>query len=189
MTKVESLTLSSVIGLLSLKGLYLVAYAWLFGMSFWISFFGGFIAYKTLPKQQFGNLQHKTFPVYFFISLILTSGLLAYWTFTHPNVLTHITDPSVADVTQAYTLASVFAAQGLNYWVIGPMTSKTMFKRHKLEKEEGKAYNDPGVSKQMKSLNRKFGALHGISSLANLGAVIALAFHGLWVGNVGLVAK
>jgi hypothetical protein len=38
----------------------------------------------------------------------------------------------------------------------------------------------------MKALNRKFGMLHGISSLANLGAVIALGFHGLWIGNAGV---
>jgi hypothetical protein len=38
----------------------------------------------------------------------------------------------------------------------------------------------------MQVLNRKFGMLHGISSLANLGAVIALGFHGLWIGNAGV---
>lgn len=38
----------------------------------------------------------------------------------------------------------------------------------------------------MKALNSKFGALHGISSLLNLSAVILLAFHGLWIGNAGV---
>jgi len=38
----------------------------------------------------------------------------------------------------------------------------------------------------MKALNRRFGMLHGISSLANLAAVIALGFHGLWIGNAGV---
>jgi hypothetical protein len=61
-----------------------------------------------------------------------------------------------------------------------------MFQRHKLEKEEGKNYNEPGVSAQMRALNAKFGMLHGISSLANLVAVIALTFHGLWIGSYGL---
>lgn len=82
-----------------------------------------------------------------------------------------------------------------------------MFQRHRLEKEEGKTYNEPGVScnpalafidrelliernvqvsDQMKALNRRFGMLHGISSLANLGAVIALGFHGLWIGQYGV---
>lgn len=42
------------------------------------------------------------------------------------------------------------------------------------------------VSEEMKALNKRFGALHGISSLLNLGAVLALGFHGLWIGNYGV---
>lgn len=79
-----------------------------------------------------------------------------------------------------------------------------MFQRHKQEKEEGKSYNEAGVSinrhphhsniqtfslqisEEMKALNKKFSSLHGISSLANMASVIALGFHGLWIGNVGL---
>jgi hypothetical protein len=41
----------------------------------------------------------------------------------------------------------------------------------------------------MKALNRKFGMLHGISSLCNLGAVIALIFHGLWLGHINTGLK
>ncbi|PPQ62791.1 hypothetical protein CVT24_000485, partial [Panaeolus cyanescens] len=137
-------------------------------------------------RQQFGNLQHKTFPVYFVLSMALSSSLLAVWTLNHPNVLKNLTQPLVADVAQAYLLGSVLAGQGFNYFIIGPLTSKTMFKRHKLEKEEGKLYSEPGVSAEMKSLNRRFGMLHGISSLANLNAVIALGLHGLWIGNAGI---
>jgi len=83
-------------------------------------------------------------------------------------------------------LAFVILAQGSNYFVVGPLTSKTMFQRMRLEKEEGKSYNDSGVSDDMKALNRRFGMLHGVSSLANLGAVVALAFHGLWLGKSGV---
>jgi hypothetical protein len=77
-----------------------------------------------------------------------------------------------------------------------------MFKRHNLEKKEGKTYNEPGVrsfsidfddislsrqvSAEMKALNRRFLQLHGLSSSANLCAVIALVFHGLWIGNVDI---
>lgn len=61
-----------------------------------------------------------------------------------------------------------------------------MFERHRLEKEEGKAYNDEGVSEKMKSLNKKFMQLHGWSSMLNLDSVIALIIHGLWIGNHGL---
>jgi len=178
--------LQSLFSLLSFQGAYVLAYSWLFGMSLWVTFFGGVIAYKALPRHMFGALQHKTFPVYFMLSIALSSGMLGFWTWTHPDVLQYIASPYVADVAQAYALAIVFLAQASNYFVISPLTSKVMFQRHKLEKEEGKQYNEPGVSDEMKALNKKFGSLHGISSLANLFAVLALGFHGLWLGNVGL---
>lgn len=54
-----------------------------------------------------------------------------------------------------------------------------MFERHRLERSEGKSYSDPEVSDKMKTLNKTFGKLHGVSSLLNLGAVLALGFHGL----------
>ncbi|KAJ7275403.1 hypothetical protein B0H12DRAFT_1087104 [Mycena haematopus] len=185
---VQKLSITTVLSLFNPGGLYLVAYGFLFGMSVWISFFGGVIAYKTLARPQFGQLQHKTFPVYFVLSLGLASTLLGFWTVNHPAVTTHYTNPLVADVAQAYILALVLLAQGSNYFIIGPLTSKTMFERMKLEKDEGKGYTEPGVSDKMKGLNRRFGMLHGISSLANLGAVLALGFHGLWIGTFGLKA-
>ncbi|KAK7064541.1 DUF4149 domain-containing protein [Favolaschia claudopus] len=185
---VQRLSISSLLGVFNLGGLYLVAYGFLFGMSVWISFFGGVIAYKTLPRAQFSALQHKTFPIYFVLSLGLGSTLLGLWTLNHPAVQTHYADPLVADVAQAYVLVFVLLMQGVNYFVVGPLTSKTMFERMKLEKEEGKSYNEAGVSAQMKALNARFGMLHGLSSLANLGAVLTLGYHGLWIGNFGLKA-
>ena len=168
--------------------------------------------FDKIARQQFGNLQHRTFPIYFTISMGLASSLLGLWTYAHPAVLQAWAEPLRVDVFQAYTLTSVILAQGLNYFIIGPMTSKyvyylllcspstspwvrgaeeyllcrCMFERHKLEKEEGKAYNEQGVSDKMKSLNRKFAQLHGWSSLANLSAVIVLILHGLCIGNFGL---
>ncbi|KIK49634.1 hypothetical protein CY34DRAFT_69470, partial [Suillus luteus UH-Slu-Lm8-n1] len=171
-------------------------YGWLYGMSMWVSFFGGIIAFRALPRHQLSTLQHKTFPVYFSSSIGLSSALLGLWAYAHPRLLANITSPLRADVAQAYVLGAVIALQSCNQLVVGPMTSRqvlkfhlpdsTMFQRHKLEKEEGKNYNEPGISAQMKALNAKFGMLHGISSLANLGAVVALTLHGLWIGSYGL---
>jgi len=182
----QYLTYQTLASLLSLKGVYTIAYAWLFGMSIWVTFFGGVIAFKALPRQQFGTLQHRVFPVYFVISIGLSSALLGIWTYSHPDVLQLALDPLAVDVFQAYTIASVLVFQGLNNFVVGPMTSKVMFQRHRLEKEEGKVYSDPAASPAMKALNKQFGSLHGLSSLANLLAVVALGFHGLWIGNAGL---
>lgn len=79
-----------------------------------------------------------------------------------------------------------------------------MFRRQKLEKEEGKVYTDPEVSfhvftwqelsdmpmlqvsDDMKHLNRRFGWLHGASSLANFSAFLSLLVHGLWLGDADM---
>jgi len=172
--------------LFSAKSAYMIGYSWLFGTTMWVTFFAGVIAYRTLPKHQFGALQHRVFPVYFLKSIVLSSGLLGYWAIKHPDIQTNLLDPLVPNVLQAYALATVLLGQGANYFIIGPLTSKTMFKRHKLEKEEGKTYNEPGVSAEMKSLNSKFSQLHAVSSLTNLAVVFALGFHGLWIGNFGI---
>ena len=78
----------------------------------------------VLARHHFGALQHKTFPIYFVLSILLSSGLLAIWVSNHPDVLTHIAQPNIADVAQAYTLGVVLLSQGFNYFIIGPLTSK-----------------------------------------------------------------
>ncbi|CDO70240.1 hypothetical protein BN946_scf184942.g40 [Trametes cinnabarina] len=176
MAKVSTLSWSSFLSLFNAQAL-------------WVTFIGGTIAFKTLPRQQFGNLQHRTFPIYFVLSIALSSSLLGLWVYSHPSVLQNYLHPTQGDVAQAYALAAVVLSQAANHLIIGPLTSKTMFKRHKLEKEEGKAYNEPNVSAEMKSLNKLFAQLHGISSLANLTAFLSLLFHGLWIGNTGAGIK
>ncbi len=114
-------------------------------------------------RHQFGALQHRTFPVYFNISILLAGALASLWAYGHPGVLGHLTELKVAEVVQLYTLFSVIGVQAGNHFVVGPMTSRwaislrvvfcartshcssTMFKRQRLEKEEGKSYNDEGV--------------------------------------------
>jgi len=186
MGKVEILTFESMIRLVNLNSIYLLGYAWLFGMSVWVTFFGGFIAFRTLPRHQFGALQHKTFPVYLLLSLIISTALLCLWIWKHPDVLQHIDHPERTDVAQVYALSSVVYMQALNYFLIAPLTSNFSFRRQKLEKEEGKDHTNPEVSEDMKRLNRSFAWLHGASSLANLSAVLSLLIHGLWLGDAGM---
>ena len=75
-------------------------------------------------RQQFGALQHKTFPVYFVQSIVLSGSLLAIWVQKHPHIVQNAFKPWYLDVAQAYALAIVLIGQGLNYFVVGPMTSK-----------------------------------------------------------------
>lgn len=183
MKPTEILTFGSLGELASFKALYLMGWAWVFGMSVWVSFFQGFISFRALPRHQFGNLQHKTFPVYFGQSILLTAGLLGGWLYKNPGVLDNLSHVRRADVAQAYTLALALLFQGSNHFAWTPMATKIMFQRHKMEKDEGVDYKDPKASPAMKELSKKFGILHGVSSLANLFAIIAYGFHGLWIAN------
>lgn len=49
-----------------------------------------------------------------------------------------------------------------------------MNERHKVEREEGKKYNEEGISDRMKALNKRFGIAHGCSSLINMAIVVSL---------------
>jgi hypothetical protein len=75
-------------------------------------------------RQHFSALQHKTFPVYFLISIITSSALLGIWISKHPDVLHQLGHPMVADVAQVYALGNALFAQALNYFFIGPLTGR-----------------------------------------------------------------
>jgi len=184
----DRLAFTTLLGLLNLRGLYTLGFSFIFGMSLWVTFIGGVIAYKTLPRQQFGTLQHRTFPVYFKFNAVVSSGLLFAWIRNHSTVIAQLAHPMVPDVTQTYALGVVALSHTLNNVWFGPATSKLLTARFKLEKEEGKDAHDPNVSTDMKKLNAKFARLHGYSSLANLIAFLALVFHGLWIGSYGIGA-
>ncbi len=59
----------------------------------------------------------------------------------------------------------------------------------RLERAEGKNYNDAGVSAEMQALTRQFGSLHGLSSLLNLAQLGGILFHGAWLARYGLFSK
>lgn len=54
----------------------------------------------------FGELQHRTFPIYFSISIALSSTLLGLWTWA--LVLTHYLTPTVADVSDLPSVCARF---------------------------------------------------------------------------------
>jgi hypothetical protein len=46
-----------------------------------------------------------------------------------------------------------------------------------------KAYDAPPHSQKMTELNKRFGKLHGASTLINLGAIIATITYGVYLGG------
>jgi len=172
--------------LFSADGAYLLAFSMLFGMNVWNNFIAGFIAVKTLPRQQFGMLQAKQFPWFFGISTGLSGFLMSRWILDHPDVVSNFTQIWNVDVLQAFTLVVISTMYTLNMFFISPATTRVMFKRHRLERGEKKSHTDADVSDEMKVLNKKFGMLHGMSSLTTLIATLGTVFHGLWLANHGL---
>ncbi|CAE6525166.1 unnamed protein product [Rhizoctonia solani] len=168
---------------LRVQALYQLLYSYVFGATLWGSFIAGFIAFRAIPRQQFGLLQSRTFPVFFSTSTGVTIVLLGIWTATHNQVLVDTFDFSSPAVIQAWVLALAAMCNTVNLVYLGPKTTETMFKRHKLERAEKVQYSDPLASNEMKALNKQFGALHGISSLLNLCSLFCLAAHGVSIGN------
>ena len=67
--------------------------------------------------------------------------------------------------------------------------TRIWFERNRLERDEANTTSDdkePKVSAELKSLKTQFGYLHAVSSLLNLGVLISLVFHGLWIATYGI---
>ncbi|KDN43218.1 hypothetical protein K437DRAFT_225767, partial [Tilletiaria anomala UBC 951] len=144
------------------------------------------IAYKNLPRQTFGNLQNHLFRVYFPLTTGLSAVLLATYTLANPYVRSHASDLAHPVVYQAFTLLTSTLAHAANWLYVGPRTTDVMYRRHRLERTEGKSYDNVTASDEMKDLNKQFSILHGISNLLNFVAFGGVVFHGLWLAHYGL---
>ena len=71
-----------------------------------------------------------------------------------------------------------------NATIIGPATTRCMRERKHQETKDGKkSYDSPPHSKEMQELNKKFGQLHGASSLANLISWAATLWYGFYLAG------
>jgi hypothetical protein len=72
----------------------------------------------------------------------------------------------------------------LNWSVLGPLTNDVKRKRKHQETKDGKKYFEPGPhSEEMRALNKRFGMLHGFSSLANLINIVFIVGYGVVLSN------
>lgn len=128
------------------RSAHILAFGAAFGSQVWVSFVGGPVAFTTLPRQQFGNLMSKVFPVYFGYQATLSALLVGTLAWDHSVVRKHPFDIFDATVYQAFTLATGALINVVNGLIVGPASTKVMQERHRQEKVEGKAYSDEGVS-------------------------------------------
>ncbi|KAG6524760.1 transmembrane protein 205-like [Zingiber officinale] len=165
---------------------HLLAFATAWGASLWVTFIGGIIMFKYLPRHQFGNLQGKMFPAYFKMVSVCAAISVAAFAYLHPW--------RSASTIEKYQLGFLLSALGFdlsNLIVFTPMTIEMMKKRHKVERDLNIG-DEVGVSKnmeaaktnpQLKSMNKKFGMIHGLSSLANIMAFGSLAIHSWYLAG------
>ncbi|KAF2139737.1 uncharacterized protein K452DRAFT_254307 [Aplosporella prunicola CBS 121167] len=179
---------------------HLLSYGTLLGSTLFQSFIAGPLAFRALPRPQFATLQSSVFPVYFILQTSL-SFILAL-TFPAPrSPLTASTIPVGALPHQHLASTSTGGFSGLlqptnraalvqlglifitslaNLTLVGPATTRTMRERKHQETRDGvRAYDAGPQSPEMVRLNRRFGILHGVSSLANLVGFLAVVGYGV----------
>jgi hypothetical protein len=149
---------------------HLLSFMSWFGCSMWVSFVAGIVMFRNLPRHTFGRLQSKLFPAYFTFSAIL---LVLSITSASALSLSHRS----YNILPLYTILATIL---VNLVYLEPKTTAVMFERHVVERKLGtgqevgiikpkdpKIANDP----ELKELSKKFGMLHGLSTLTNLAAL------------------
>jgi p-aminobenzoyl-glutamate transporter AbgT len=119
----------------------------------------------------------------------LQSGLPLALALTYPgsfgtlsSISGVISEQNQLSVLLPLTLITVSGLANLLYFT--PLVNKTMKERLHQESIDGKkSYDAPPHSQKMTELNKKFGKLHGLSTLINLGAVIATLAYGVVLGG------
>ncbi|KAL0916311.1 hypothetical protein M5K25_013812 [Dendrobium thyrsiflorum] len=165
---------------------HLLCFATSFGAALWVTFIGGIIMFKNLPRHQFGNLQSKMFPAYFTLVSVCAASSLTAFSYLHPW--------KSASSLERYQLGFLLSSLGFNLsnlLVFTPMTVEMMKKRHKVERdlsigeEVGWSKNAESakVNPKLAAMNKKFGMIHGLSSLANILSFGSLAMHSWYLAG------
>eukprot|EP01129_Flabellula_baltica_P017203 TRINITY_DN9465_c0_g1_i1.p1 TRINITY_DN9465_c0_g1~~TRINITY_DN9465_c0_g1_i1.p1 ORF type:complete len:175 (+),score=31.85 TRINITY_DN9465_c0_g1_i1:14-538(+) len=171
--------LSFVFDLPLYKSIHVISSSLWLGTMFWTSFIAGFIMFKNLPREVFGKLQSHLFPAYFKFGILCTLVSFSSFAMEQGQGMDPLLKEPLGVVGFQMVLLIVSLVSVLiNLVVVEPMTTKVMFARHKLEKDQ------KSNSEQAKKLAKKFGMLHGISSLVNLTAFLSMLLHVL--GSVSL---
>ncbi|KAL9435567.1 hypothetical protein AB3S75_021776 [Citrus x aurantiifolia] len=169
-----------------LKLAHLLCFSTAWGAALWVTFIGGIIMFKNLPRHQFGNLQSKMFPAYFSLVGVCCSIAVGSFAYLHPWK-----SSSTAEKYQLGFLLSAFAFNLTNLFVFTPMTIEMMKQRHKVEREENIG-GEVGWTKnrevaksnpKLAAMNKKFGMIHGLSSLANIMSFGSLAMHSWYLAG------
>ena len=152
------------LGARSIALIHLLSFATWFGVTAWVTFVAGIVQFKNMPRQGFGKLQSKLFPIYF--SLLSVAIVLCIGCSTAMGGV-------LATKASMVNLAGGLVCTLLNVFALEPLTTSNMFARYEME-NRGSDKTDPEAYGKLK---KAFGPLHGVSSLVNLLAFIAAILH------------
>ncbi|PHH80203.1 hypothetical protein CDD82_1916 [Ophiocordyceps australis] len=165
---------------------HIISYGALLGTTFFHSFINGPTMFKAVDRPSFSAIQQRIFPIYFGMQTALPIVLAL----TFPgNPLTGVSS-GIAGLLDASSkldsllpIAGMFVSGLANLAVLLPATVDVMKQRRGQVKRDGKDWWSEGPhSEEMRALNKKFGMLHGISSLLNLGTFAAAVAYGFTLG-------
>ncbi|PIA47120.1 hypothetical protein AQUCO_01400073v1 [Aquilegia coerulea] len=114
----------------TLAVLHLLGLATAYGLSMWVTFVSSYVLAGILPKQQFGMVQSKIYPVYFKALLGSIGCSLIAYILRHPQW--------GLNTFQAHNMMACLGLVLFNLLCLEPQATKVMFDKMKLEKEEGR---------------------------------------------------
>lgn len=99
--------------------LYLITFATTYGSAIWMTFVSGVILSKSIPRQQFGFVQSRIFPLYLKFVAMGDVILLVLYSIMHPL---RSTDSS--GVWQLVNLVLLIIGTVFNVFILEPKTTK-----------------------------------------------------------------
>ncbi|KAJ9104954.1 hypothetical protein QFC19_003749 [Naganishia cerealis] len=163
----------------TLRGGYVLAWGMTWGFQVWQTFIGGIVAFRTLPRQTFGLLQSRTFPVYFLVNTLLSTSLLTLDMKLRPDIIKSFKRLPVDTLLALNSRHFWGSTAGLGVMSLGFNLVNGVWVAPKTTEPSG----------EMKLLNRQFQTLHSISSLLNMGALLTTGLIGWKIGTRGLGPK
>ncbi|XAR55649.1 hypothetical protein NMG60_11035790 [Bertholletia excelsa] len=125
---------------ISASVVHLLGFTTSYGMCIWVTFISSYVLVGVLPRQQFGMVQSKIYPVYFramaYGVLVAFLGQL-YLSHQHQKLFS-----KTPEMFQCCNLLASFSMLLFNLLYLEPRATKVMFQRMKVKKEEGRGKDE-----------------------------------------------
>ncbi|XP_028800417.1 transmembrane protein 205-like [Neltuma alba] len=167
----------------------LMGFATAYGLCVWVTFVSSHVLSRAMPRQQFGVVQSKIYPVYFRTMAYSVGLALLGHVLRHRKTVFF----SKAEMFQVFNLLASLLTLFVNSMYLEPRATKVMFERMKIEKEEGRGRGDltselgkgnqhttgehDVVRSRIIRLNDKLKRLNSHSSLLNILNLMSLTWH------------